>query len=107
MIEMGISKAFTLLKHQRNIDYQNFNHHGKYWFVYYIFMYVHQTTDSNSIQPMECPYDKLPCICLHNGDYLHTLYNIPITDSKFKIFKKQHLIEHILIIKTYYQSKIA
>ena len=86
---------FKILKNDRTVNYQKFKDHDIYHLTYFCLIYVqHKFNITNNNYYIDCNPTIFPFNVLYGNQHtLDKLYNAPITEKTFKIYKSKHMLK--------------
>ena len=86
---------FNILKNDRTVDYQKFKDHDIYHLTYFCLIYVQQKFNiKNNNYYIDCNPTIFPFNVLYGNQHtLDKLYNAPISEKTFNIYKSKHMLK--------------
>jgi len=95
IFDNNMQNKFNILKNDKTVDYQNFKNHDIYHVVYFCLVYIqHKFNITNNNHFIDCNPNIFPFNVLYGNNHtLDKLYNAPISEKTFNIYKSKHMLK--------------
>ena len=95
IFDNNMQNKFNILKNDKTVDYQNFKNHDIYHVVYFCLVYIqHKFNITNNNHFIDCNQTIFPFNVLYGNNHaLDKLYNAPISEKTFNIYKSKHMLK--------------